>query len=290
MTAPSASTWVSALPRTMEQFSIVFLQFGHASDDFRAQVEELPGRHISARAFLSNDDETQESWIFVDRMEELAVGRGDQLGPLRERIMREAASGHYFALISRSPKTAFPDTVGSDVVSDAKQLFPTLSVESVHDDDPEEHLRHCVSELGDRTLLALSTALWESQLAPLDALAALSKPDLEALRGARLVATNDNAASWSNPGGFRDLRRAVALVSAETVMSRAAVPDTFSELWRLERMLRNMVRRALVERMMDAWRESCLDGELAKSVIERAQRIRSPARIDCQIFAIRLSG
>lgn len=260
----------------MEQFSIVFLQFGHSSHEVRELVGSLPGLHISARRLLENDELPEGASVFVNELEKLAIGRGDRLGALRERVMREAANKRYFALLSTAPKTTFPDTVGSDVVSDAKQLFPPISHKSPPGGEYYEYFRACISELGDRTLLALSESLWESQLAPTDALAELSKPDIEALRGAGLVATESNTIEWTFPGKFKELRKAVALVSAETVATNAAVPDTFSELWQLERLLRNLVRRALVDRMHDGWRESCLDAELGKAVVERAQRDSQP--------------
>jgi hypothetical protein len=214
--------------------------------------------------------------VLIDDLEYLASNRGDKLGTLRERLMRETARGRRFALVSRTPKTAYPETVGSDVVSDAKQVFaPTADHQDVG--GPEESFYEtCVRELGDRTLMALSAAMWDFQLGPRDALQSLTKPDVEALRGAGLVRAGADGVSWEKGGNYKKLRAAVALVSAETVGARTSVPDTFSELWTLERIIRNMVRRALVARMGEGWRESCLESSLRKEVLERAQKDSQP--------------
>lgn len=276
MTSQTLGDWLIDLPKKAQQFSIVFLQLGRAMAPVRERVSELPGQHVGAVELLSAKELGEGALVFVDGLEQLANGRGERLGEIRERVMREAGEGRCMALISASPKTAYPDTIGSDVVSDAKQVFaPVLGPADVGDLDDDFYIE-CVKELGDRTLMALGDALWDAQLGPREAIDMLSKPDIEALRGAGLVRTDSNSVSWRPDGNYKRLRMAVALVSAETVSGRAAVPDTFAELWTLERMIRNMVRRALVERMQDGWRESCLNGELRTSVLERAQKDTQP--------------
>ena len=271
--------WLIDLPKRMQQFSIIFLQLGHAMEPVRSAVRNVAEISVSASDLLDVDGLGNGELIIVEDLEQLATNRGDRLGSLRERLMRETGYGRRFALVSKSPKTAYPVTVGSDVVSDAKQVFAPNVAHADSECPEDQHYEICVKELGDRTLMALSTTMWDFQSGPGDALRSLSKPDVEALRGAGLVSVDADVLNWEGGGNYKKLRMAVALVSAETVTARTSVPDTFSELWILERVIRNVVRRALVARMGDSWRVSCLEPHLRANVLERAQKDSQPGAI-----------
>ena len=279
MTSEALDDWLRELEKKVQQFSIVFLQLGHPMQQARSRVLQLPGLHIDASEFLNTKTLNTVGPIFLHSLEALAGNRGDRLGKLREQTMVAATSGHCVALVSTIPKTAYPDTVGSDVVADAKQVFAPVPIETEHGTAIEfdtEYFLSCLKEMGDRTLIALADALWEGQLSPNEALAVLSRPDIEALRGAGLVDAVSATLSWRIGDGFKQFRLAVAIASSECISAHSSVPDTFSELWILERMIRNMVRRALIARMGEGWRHSCLGPNLGAEVLDRARRDSQP--------------
>lgn len=270
--------WLAELPARAGQYSIVFLQLGNACQLAKTGVQNLPGVRIDARSFVDGSPLLLRGIVFVEDLEILAKDRGNRLGQLRERVMREAADGRSVVMLSTWPKTAYPDTIGSDVIADAKQVFAPSDFDVV--DMPSEisydfHAT-CVRELGDRTLSSLAEVLWEFQLAGSEALERISKPDVEALRGAGLVQADNSAIAWKVPGSMKDFRHAVAHVASETVSAGPSVPDTFKELWMLERLIRNAVRGALRVKLGAAWRENCLTTGLREEVVERARRDTQP--------------
>jgi hypothetical protein len=275
--------WLRDLPIKMKQFSLVFLQLGSPAVRLRDSIMALEGQHIDALDVLAEGTVLTESLVFVHAFDRLKERRGDELGRFRDLVMREAQADRVFAFLSTAPKTAYPETRGSDVIADAKQIFPTwpLTLKGI-DGQPSGDLElkfliECVRELGDRTVIALSEALWEQQLSPRDALEWLPRPDIEALRGAGFVSASGDQVSWTLAGtSFKTARSAIALVASESVSFRPAVPESFAEMWTLERMIRNGIRGALIRKMGDGWRETCLPKWLKTEVLDRARRDSQP--------------
>ncbi|MGY1829296.1 hypothetical protein ACI8AA_02580 [Geodermatophilus sp. SYSU D01180] len=275
--------WLRNLPLKMRQFSMVFLQLGSAAARLRASITTLKGQHVDVMDLLNERVALSCDLVFIHQFDRLKERRGDELGRFRDLVMREAQNARVFAFLSTAPKTAYPETRGSDIVADAKQIFPTwlfdkAGVNGPSSDGPEfDFLVRCIRELGDRTVVVLSEALWEQQLSPRDVLEWLPRLDVEALRGAGLVSASGDEVSWSLTGSsFRSTRAAVALVASESVSYRTAVPDSFAEMWMLERMIRNAVRSALIGKMGDGWRETCLPEALKADVLDRARRDSQP--------------
>lgn len=275
MTEQLWTDWINRLPQRAAQYSIVFVHFGCALRSMESVLNGAPGQHVEASAFAAAETTPGSDLVIVHAVEALATDRGHRLGAFREWIGREAAEGRAFILVSKVAKTAYPETIGSDVISDAKQVFAPVT-EWVDAGAAAGVLVDCIAELGDRTADALAEALWEMQLGPNDALRSLGKQHVEALRGAGLVHSDGAQVSWVRGLDFKELRRAAAVVTAEASRPRVAVPDAFSDLWVLERIVRNLVRRALVERQGTGWRETCLGEVLAGEVVERARAASHP--------------
>lgn len=273
--------WIDDVSRKISQHSITFLQLGLPYSEARGELLAFAGGRtvqIDARKFLSEDvTADQGNPIYILGLEGVAGTRGERLGLLRERVMAQVESGRQVALISRVPKTAFPESLGSDIVHDAKQIFPPIECADVMGVEFPAHITECIRELGDRTIIALADAVWEGGLSPRDSLMNIDRVHQEALRGAGLVSTEGRDISWSAHVGFKVLRGAVATVSSETVAFTSAIPDTFTSMWTLERTVRNAVRLALVEKMGPGWRENCLEAHLRDEVVERAQKDSHPA-------------
>ncbi len=287
MTDIGATEWLTELPQKAQLYSITFVQLGHAAGELRKRLPEIPGTHISVRDYLSSETVGRQSPVFLHDFDRLRVNRGERLGELRDRVMREAVTGTCFVFVSVSPKTAYPDTRGSDVIADAKQVFAPCSVPGPPSGagaiaapattDELDFFVSCVRELGDRTVIALSTAMWESQLSPAAALQTLTRPDVEALRGAGLVRADGAEVEWSVTGAqLKKLKAAVAQVCSESNTAGDSVASSFVEIWTLERELRNVIRSALMERMKEGWRETCLPEHLRADVLERARRDTQP--------------
>lgn len=287
MTTPEAMQWLAELPEKAKLYSITFLQLGHAAAEIRQALTDVSGSHVEVSDYLSDEISVLQSPVFLYKFDRLRRNRGERLGALRDRVMREALAGTCFVFVSSSPKTAYPDTRGSDVIADAKQVFPPLAIASQAGeqvpvgDTTQSQLPHffvkCVRELGDRTVIALSGAMWESQLSPRDALESLTRPDVEALRGAGLVRADGAEVTWSvTAPQLKKLKVAVAQVCSESNTAGDWVASSFVEIWTLERELRNVIRLALMERLKEGWRETCLPEHLRTDVLDRARKDTQP--------------
>lgn len=287
MTTPAAIQWLADLPDKAKLYSITFVQLGHAAADIRQALADLPGSHVGVGDYLSDERTALQSPVFLYDLDRMRKNRGEQLGTLRDRIMREALTGAYFVFVSVSPKTAYPDTRGSDVIADAKQIFaplvitfPAAAPVSAEADSSSAELDffvRCVRELGDRTVIALSGAMWESQLSPRDSLEPLTRPDTEALRGAGFIQADGTEVAWSiKAPQLKRLKVAAAQVCSESNTAGDWVASSFVEIWTLERDLRNVIRVALMEKLEDGWRETCLPVHLRNDVLDRARKDTQP--------------
>lgn len=278
MTSSESMTWLSELPQKAQLFTITFVQLGQAATDLRKQLPGIPGTHLTVRDYLADEATELQSPILLYEFDRMRRDRGQRLGELRDRVMRDALCGHYFVFVSVSPKTAYPDTRGSDIVADAKQVFaPSAMLAASGEASHYDFFVAIVRELGERTVIAISEAMWESQLSSTDALDSLSRPDVEALRGAGLVQAEGEVVSWAvTSAQGKTLKAAVAQVCSEGNEAGDSVASAFVEIWTLERDLRNIIRAALVERMKDGWRETCLPDHLRIEVLDRARRDTQP--------------
>lgn len=275
MTDASALDWIDRLPQRAAQYSIIFVHAGRALRSAEEELLDVPAHHLEASSFAATELSPGADLVVVHGVESLAADRGQRLGSFREWISREATAGRAFVLLSKIAKTAYPETTGSDVIADAKQIFaPRLSWTA--DEAKAEVLVECVAELGDRTADALAESIWELQLGPSDTLRNLGKSHVEALRGAGLVHSEASEVRWVEGVSFKQLRVAAATVTSEAARARVAVPDTFSDLWVLERTVRNLVRRGLVEKQGIGWRETCLGEQLKADVVDRARAASHP--------------
>lgn len=284
---PRVLEWLEELPQKAHIYSLAFVQLGHAAADVRRALPGISGTHLDIEDYLAEERSGLASPIFLYDFDRMRKNRGHRLGELRDRVMREALGGACFVFVSASPKTAYPDTRGSDVIADAKQVFaPSLAPTSAAAEeaaptgavwDDAASCVSCVRELGERTVIALSEAMWESHLSLRAALESLTRPDVEALRGAGLVEAEGADLTWclSNKQ-LRNVKSAVAQVCSESQSAADSVAASFVEVWVLERELRNVIRTALMDKMKDSWRENCLPVNLRNDVLERARRDTQP--------------
>ncbi|MFN8075137.1 MAG: hypothetical protein U0Q15_06905 [Kineosporiaceae bacterium] len=269
-----AETWIATLPERAKQYSVIFVQLGFASR--RTSEALLAGNLpvVPAKEFAHADLTAEHPVVVItglDRRSPAAI----PLGVVRERVMREAANGYSFILVSSIPKQAFEDTVGSDIIADARQIFAPATHRIPAESESVASLmgfyQKCVSELGDDVVHEVCQSLWEDQSSPQDSVRSLSREAVAALRGALLLDVLDGNATW-RVSDFKAFRDGVALAYSERRAAEPWVGATFTELWQLERLLRNLVRKALVEKCGNGWRTSCIPDGLKDEVLERAQR------------------
>lgn len=276
--------WSETVVAKSRQFSITFMHLGVSWPEARAELSRLPGTVIGAREFLDVSAPLPELYV-LDLIEDFSGTSADLLSKLRERVMSAALLGSYFLLISRVPKTAFPAVAGSDLIADAKQLFPestssTWTGLEFSDELASRKFYHQVlTELGDRVVEELAAAQWEMGLSPNEALRRVSIPSIDGLRGARLVTVEGRQMSWQLPTKYPIFRSAVAQAASEQMVARDHLASVFVDLWVLERTVRNAVRRALMDKMGNGWRNSCLPNGWVESVLERAQRDAHPSAV-----------
>lgn len=287
MITPEATQWLADLPGRAKLYSIAFVQLGHAAADIRQALVDVPGSHVKVGDYLSDELTALPSPIFLYDFDRMRKNRGEKFGALRDRVMREALTGVCFVFVSISPKAAYPDTKGSDVIADAKQIFAPLAMtfptggwipaEAHPSSDELDFFVQCVRELGDRTVIALSEAMWDSQLSLRDCLEPLTRPDVEALRGAGFMQADGTEVSWCiTAPQLKMLKVAAAQVCSESDTPSDWVASSFVEIWTLERDLRNIIRLSLMEKLEEGWRETCLPEHLRGEVLDRARKDTQP--------------
>lgn len=287
MTDVNHEGWLVELLQKAAQYSIIFVQLGARHAAVRTSMEGSTLSRIQANVFAKGSSSTPQSVsgekiIVLDGLDELRKRKGELLGGLRDAVMTMAADGYSFILLSRSPKTAYPDTRGSDVIADAKQVFAPHAFVDVGDPDSTVRDALAVRELGDRTVMAVSEALWEKQQSPRDLAADLPRADLAALRGASIVVSEGDPAVWSPDFDHRKLKRVFSLVASEAIIAEHWVSDVYQELWLLERMIRNALRVELMAKQGEGWRSTCLSAALMGDVLQRAQVESYPQAIGIQ--------
>lgn len=283
-------TWILELEKSARRFSLVFLHLGSAFGPQRAALSDINGKHISVPDYLSQDSPADPTLLVIDQIERLEGKRDSSMGRLRERIFADIEGGHVFILVSTLARNTYDDTPGSDLLADARHVFapvnepsdenpltvlPSFSIDD--DSDGRSLLVSCLQELGSSTVLAVGQALWEDGHSPRDSILRLKRTDIEALRGAGLVFVTAGEAHWSISQVWKDFRESVALATSMYTKESPWLSETFSDLWVMERAIRNSIRFALMKKQGNSWRTNCLTGGLKTEVLERARKDAHPS-------------
>lgn len=270
---------VVSIRERSKNFKVSFTHLGHAHRAVRTCLLELDGALLfdSPRAYLDADP-TNDQFVIILGVEGLAAG-SVSMGVLRERVFREMELGSYFSLISGLPKNEFPVTPGSDLIADAKQVF----VEETGDaatctgcPSTESHIQACLADAGTEAIEELSTRIWEGGDSPLSGLNACRRSSQNAFRGTGLVKLDGDRLAWTDWCDQREIRSKIAFVSAASLDESSALSAVYGDLWFVERLLRNTIRGALVERSGASWKTSLGNDGLLREILERAQADSHP--------------
>lgn len=282
MIAPA--DWAATLRLASQRYPILFVQLGHAFTPALETLPEAVDLVVPVASFLNEPDVKGPSVIALTELEKVVGSRKLNLGMLRERVVAHVDQGFRFILVSKLARNSYPDTVGSDLLADAKHVFPPsellsdgCGIQSLpnwqeSNQDEASFLAACLSEIGPETVSFLSELLWEAKLSPNDSLPHLSGVHLEALRSAGLVAVKDEQLGWVVRPEWQHFREGVALASSAYMTANDWLHEAFVDLWLIERHLRNAFREALVDKYGGNWRAACLSHGLQEEVIERARR------------------
>jgi hypothetical protein len=274
------SDWVDQVLQKAERLPVLFVQLGHSNEPARRALTRANVTLLTVTEYLIGSPELEAGTIVVDKVESLASAGSDlQLGPLRERVLSDVEAGLRFILLSRAPRIAFPDVVGSSLLDDASFAHaPAVSAEGaeqmptcVEDGvDPGKVLEVALSELGPEVCASLDRVLNENMLIGSEALGLLSAREVEALEGAGLVSRNGGQHTWNFGKYLVPLKRALDEVLSDVIAPQQQLTDVSAGLWKLERLIRREVRRRAVAAWGDTWRSQCLNGDLPDKVFERA--------------------
>lgn len=272
------------------QYKLLFVQVGAAFDVLRgALISQVGGTQLGAAEFCETEaDKLQVEGILVlTELEEFtgipAKGR-PTLGTLRQRVTQQLAVSDV-CLISRAPRIAFPKVPGSSLIEDSKvHVIPLLeSHEHSVDASPSglpsvvfgdqgfaEAFRASLQELGLSTLAALDYALFES-MSGRDFVRHLEHGEIEALRGAGLVAVEDGDHAFTVPRRYSEFREAAAGALAEITHPQDDLGPLADGLWTIERMIRKSLRDLAIRNHQGSWRRHVTHGDLETKVLQRAR-------------------
>src|SRR5215213_10626597 len=108
MTPETIDDWIRELLQKARQYSIVYVQLGHAAERLKEPIRQAPGMHVSTREYLDAEAISENQTVFIHDLEAMRQDRGQRFGQLRDRVMREASTGTAFVLVSGIPRTAYP--------------------------------------------------------------------------------------------------------------------------------------------------------------------------------------
>jgi hypothetical protein len=281
--------WILDLERKARRYSLVFIHLGSAFSPLRDDLADLQGTQLTVSEYLNEPAPDQPELYIVKDFERVSRTGDATIGRLRERVFSDIDSGHVFILVSTIARNAFDTGPGSDLLADSRQVFAplnpqlddgSLSVLPSHclgQFDDVELLVKCLQELGSSTVHALSQALWEEGRSPMESIQVLERSDIEALRGAGLMSVDGNSVSWAIGLAWKKFRNAVALASARYTEESAWLSTAFTDLWVIERVIRNGIRDALIAKQGESWRDGCLNAGLRADVLERARKDAQPS-------------
>lgn len=284
----NSGDWFSILERDARRFSILFIQLGHAFSPLRNILNEVQATSLTVQDYLATDLPENPKICIIKDLDTVKDNKKLTIGQLRERVMADVDLGYGFILVSSVPRNAYEFTAGSDLVVDAKHVFAPLleceensslnSLPSFSSDiDESNFLLSCVQELSPQTVMKLSEAMWELSLSPNECISFLSFSEIEALRGAGLLTVSDMETSWIVGRAWKNFRNAVAIAASRYIVAGSWLALAFQDLWLIERIIRNAIRNALIEKQGEGWRETCLPNGLRSEVLERARRDAQPS-------------
>lgn len=295
--------WEAEIGVATKRYPIVFVHIGRARLPAQESLEAV-GPVISVADYLSevslpkaNEGAVHSSVVVISDVEAVIGSRQHTLGALRERVMADVDEGRRFVLQSRVARSAFPETLGSNLLVDAKQVFvPILRSDEANglqrlpgwdyehsqkssgdsSTDKVKFLSECVQELSTDTVSHLSELLWDSRQSPNEVLGSISGVDLESMLSCGLVSMVGGSPVWVIASEWKYFREAVAAVSSRYASESDWLAQTFVDLWLIERRLRNVFRDALIAIQGKGWRSTCLPVGLRAEILGRAQRDSQP--------------
>lgn len=285
----SRGEWILDLERKARRFSLVFVQLGSAFSPLRDDLIDIQGQQLTIAEYLDRPAPEQPTLYIIRDFERVSKTRDATIGRLREHVFSDIDSGHVFILLSTIARNAFETGPGSDLLADSRQIFAPLNSQLQDDQlsvlpayspgksDAGELLVNCLQELGSSTVHALSQALWEEARSPKESIEVLDRSDIEALRGAGLISVDGDSVSWVITRTWKKFRYAVALASARYTEETTWLSSAFTDLWVIERVIRNGIRDALITKQGECWRDGCLNGGLKVEVLERARKDAQPS-------------
>lgn len=284
-TEDSATVWAATLNMTSSRFPIVFTVLGFGFEPYRDHLGLAGDKQLSVLEFLAWSKEFSTETILITDLETccLEPAHNNYLGQVRKLIMIGLDRGQRFILMSRFPRSRFPDVPGSSLLEDAKMHTAHL-LESSSDDpaalpiyssggctDTHQLFVSILMELGTDIIVALDHALFETFDPPADALKGLQAREVESLLCGGLVRASPEAQpSWAFPRRIGELKDALAEVISSLEESQTQVGATFALLFSLERRIRASMRTTAREVWGASWRNAVLNGTLPTDVLKRA--------------------
>jgi hypothetical protein len=281
--------WILDLERKARRYSLVFVQLGSAFSPLRDDLADIQGKQLTTTEYLDEPAIDEPTLHILKDFERVSKTSDTTIGRLRERVLSDIDSGHVFILVSRIARNAFEAGPGSDLLADSRHVFAPLNTLSNEDQltvlpaychgerDGSELLVNCLEELGSSTVHALSQALWEEGRSPMESIQVLERSDIEALRGAGLIRVEGDSVVWTIAQAWKKFRNAVALASARYTEETTWLSNAFTDLWVIERVIRNSIRDALIAKQGESWRDGCLGAGLRAEVLERARKDAQPS-------------
>jgi hypothetical protein len=281
--------WILDLERKVRRYSLVFIHLGSAFSPLRRDLDDIEGKRLAIVEYLDQPAEDQPTLYVLKDFERASTTTDTTIGRLRERVFSDIDAGHLFILVSTKARNSFEAGPGSDLLADSRQVFAPLNPHPAGEQlavlpaycdgelDGSGLLIECLEELGSSTVLALSQALWEEGLSPSESIKVLERSDIEVLRGAGFIHLHQDSVAWAFPQAWKKLKNAVALVSSRYTEETAWLSSAFTDLWVVERVIRNVIRDALIAKQGESWRDGCLNAKLRADVLERARKDAQPS-------------
>lgn len=280
MTLKDYSEWVDQIHGKAKQLGVVFLQLGYSNEPARRALVASNLTVLSIVEYMDSTRGGAAGILIIDAVEKFVVPSKDvSLGVLRERVLSDVEQGTRVILLSRAPRIAFPDVVGSSLLDDASFAHaPVLNCQGTEElpvctedgADPTEVLHHTLKELGAELCSSLDRVIYENSLIGEAALGILKARELEALDGAGITALTDGRREWNFPTFLIPLKNALDAALANDIEPQHHLAEVSAGLWKIERIIRREVRHQAVAAWGKTWRQQCLKGDLPGKVLERA--------------------
>ncbi|SED45289.1 hypothetical protein [Tsukamurella tyrosinosolvens] len=286
------TSWFDGVARDARRYSIVFLHLGAAFASCRADLESTGAALVTVDDYLDGTSGCgEESLLIIDQIERCIENKKLRLGDLRSRVMTDVdENSKRIVLISSRARSAFPRTIGSDLLTNAKHCFiksdsdqGTSPAENSisHPDWPagdlEQLLIQCVNELSTGTVVDIGSLIWDLGLSPNETIENLTPVDVEALRSSGLIEVVDSGKpSWTISSRWKMFRSAVATAASTHATSSEWLSDAFVDLWFIERQVRNVFRTALIAKYANNWRSASVNGVSEEELVARAKRDAAP--------------